>query len=497
MDVVVAVLEHRVGDQQPCDENQQRRAPDDDWPPPRRRWASEMNMAAKGRHAGRGTGAVPLPPLAKFDSVSGRHGNVRLGLFALLDAGPAGADRRARGRPNAGKEELGKDVISDQNRQGSARSGTSDDAGAGASAKPRLVRIGTFDQPLYVTAPPRRPTRACSSSSRPGRIRVIDAGEGQGAAVPRHLRPRPAGGERGLLSVAFHPTTRKSGRFYVDYTDRNGDTRIVEYRRRGDRPRATRVARAMLLASTSRTRTTTAASSRSAPTASCTSAWATAAPAATRRQRAQNLDTLLGKILRIDPTPSGGGRTRVPADNPFVGGARRAPEIWALRPAQPVALLVRPRDRRPVDRRRRPGRRRGDRLRGARPGAGANFGWNCFEGRAAIDAGKPAPDARAPVLDVRPLARRAARSRAATSCATARCRRCAGRYVYGDYCRGQSQLRELRRARDRSPTALGSQVDKLSRSARTPAAASTSRPCRGRCTVSRGSPALARSHTTH
>ena len=42
-----------------------------------------------------------------------------------------------------------------------------------------------------------------------------------------------AGGEQGLLSVAFHPRYARNHRFYVDYTDRNGDTRVVEYRSNG------------------------------------------------------------------------------------------------------------------------------------------------------------------------------------------------------------------------------------------------------------------------
>ena len=50
----------------------------------RRRLASEMNIAAKGRHAVSGTGAVHPPPLPELATVSGRPGNVRLGLFALL-----------------------------------------------------------------------------------------------------------------------------------------------------------------------------------------------------------------------------------------------------------------------------------------------------------------------------------------------------------------------------------------------------------------------------
>ena len=42
----------------------------------------------------------------------------------------------------------------------------------------------------------------------------------------------------------------------------------------------------------------------------------------------QSPDTLLGKIVRIDPTPSGGRPYTIPADNPFVNGGGR-PEIYA------------------------------------------------------------------------------------------------------------------------------------------------------------------------
>ena len=42
----------------------------------------------------------------------------------------------------------------------------------------------------------------------------------------------------------------------------------------------------------------------------------------------QSLDTLLGKMLRINPTPSGPKPYTIPADNPFVNGGGR-PEIWA------------------------------------------------------------------------------------------------------------------------------------------------------------------------
>ena len=41
-----------------------------------------------------------------------------------------------------------------------------------------------------------------------------------------------SGGEQGLLSMAFHPAYRRNHLFYVNYTDRNGDTRVVEFRSR-------------------------------------------------------------------------------------------------------------------------------------------------------------------------------------------------------------------------------------------------------------------------
>jgi glucose/arabinose dehydrogenase len=43
---------------------------------------------------------------------------------------------------------------------------------------------------------------------------------------------------------------------------------------------------------------------------------------------AQSLGTILGKILRIDPRPSGGNAYTIPADNPFVGRAGARPEIY-------------------------------------------------------------------------------------------------------------------------------------------------------------------------
>jgi glucose/arabinose dehydrogenase len=85
-----------------------------------------------------------------------------------------------------------------------------------------------LDSPVYVTAPQSEPGKLYVVE-QPGVIRVLVNGQ---------LRAQPfldirslvrSGGEQGLLSVAFHPRYASNHRFYVDYTDRNGDTRVVEY----------------------------------------------------------------------------------------------------------------------------------------------------------------------------------------------------------------------------------------------------------------------------
>jgi glucose/arabinose dehydrogenase len=67
-----------------------------------------------------------------------------------------------------------------------------------------------------------------------GRIRYFVKGRLAGTFLD--IRDRVvSGGEQGLLSVAFHPNYARNHRFYVDYTDKNGNTRVVEFRSRNGR----------------------------------------------------------------------------------------------------------------------------------------------------------------------------------------------------------------------------------------------------------------------
>src|SRR5213083_1133352 len=95
----------------------------------------------------------------------------------------------------------------------------------------KLVASG-FDSPVFVGAP----------RSEPGRLYVVEQSGVIRVLVNGHLRAQPfldihslveSGGEQGLLSVAFHPSYAKNHRFFVDYTDLNGDTNVVEYRSKG------------------------------------------------------------------------------------------------------------------------------------------------------------------------------------------------------------------------------------------------------------------------
>jgi glucose/arabinose dehydrogenase len=104
-----------------------------------------------------------------------------------------------------------------------------------AAAKPsalHLVRVATFPAPVYATSAPGDPT-SLYVVEQVGRIMVLTKGR---TRTTPFLDIRPlvrSGGEQGLLSVAFDPGYRTNRLFYIDYTDVNGDTRVVRYRSNG------------------------------------------------------------------------------------------------------------------------------------------------------------------------------------------------------------------------------------------------------------------------
>jgi glucose/arabinose dehydrogenase len=84
-----------------------------------------------------------------------------------------------------------------------------------------------------VVSTPAEPTRLYAVE-QVGRIRWLVNGKVRGTFLD--IRDRVlSGGEQGLLGLAFHPNYKRNHRFYVDYTDKGGSTRIVEFRSRNGR----------------------------------------------------------------------------------------------------------------------------------------------------------------------------------------------------------------------------------------------------------------------
>jgi glucose/arabinose dehydrogenase len=155
----------------------------------------------------------------------------------------------------------------------------------------------------------------------------------------------------------------------------------------------------------------------------------------------QSLDTLLGKILRIDPRPSGGDPYTIPADNPFAGGGGR-PEIWAYGLRNPWRFSF---DRETDD------LWIGDvgqnaweevdySPAGAGAGAGANYGWARLEGAHPFSGDAP-PDAVAPIFEY-PNPDQGCSVTGGFVYRGARIPDLQGAYVFADYCQGD--LRALR-----------------------------------------------------
>jgi glucose/arabinose dehydrogenase len=321
----------------------------------------------------------------------------------------------------------------------------------GAKTGVRLAGIGSFRSPLYVTAPP-GDRRRIFVVEQDGTIRVVRGGRRLSRPFLDIRRLVLSGGEQGLLSLAFAPDYARTRRFYVDYTDKQGLQRVVEYRRsRSSRNRA--------LASSARTVLTYDGLEANhngglllfGPDQLLYIGTGDGGGANDRhgsRGNAQDLGSLLGKILRIDPRPSGGRPYGVPSSNPFVERSGARPEIYSYGLRNPWRFSF---DRTTGDLTIADvGQDAIEEIDFARRGeaSGANYGWRPFEGtRRVYD--EPAPDAVPPVIQLT----HGAGNCSVTGGYVVRDRTLpalAGRYVYGDLCKG-----ELRSARLAAGSASG------------------------------------------
>lgn len=325
-----------------------------------------------------------------------------------------------------------------------------------------LKRIGSFDSPTYVTGAPGFP-KLLFVVEQLGVVHVLRGRQrSERAFLDLRALVSDDGGERGLLSIAFPDDYRRSGRFYVYYTDNAGSIRIDEFHRRtplradpGSRRPVIEIAHPVnanhnggqlqFLGDLLYFGTGDGGSGGDPP------------------NNAQSKESLLGKLLRIDPRPSGGNPYSIPPDNPFVGRPGRD-EIYSYGLRNPFRFSF------DTTTAKQPriaiadvGQDRFEELdyTTVAAAAGANFGWDAFEGfHRYEDDNSGTPDPGGAVKPIMAYSH----NRDGSSCSiiggyvvgpggppSLR-----GRYLYADLCSGvlRSLAPHLRRASDDRETGL-------------------------------------------
>jgi glucose/arabinose dehydrogenase len=320
----------------------------------------------------------------------------------------------------------------------------------------RLVPIGAFDQPVYLTAPPGDSRRQVVVEQAARIWMLLDGVRGD---QPFLTLP----GET-LLSVAFPPDYSTSGRLYVasvrfDSAARISRVRLHEFLRSSADPGAADPAtRRLVLEVTEPTQLHNGGQLHFGPDGLLYMSFGDGGPAGDPDNHAQDLELLNGKIIRIDPRASGAEPYTIPGSNPFVGRPGRD-EIYSYGLRNPWRFSFDGGDMYIAD----PGQDRMEEIdyAAAGEGSGRNWGWSCYEGTLVFRASLSCPGAVFPVHEYPTgdghcaVIGGAVSRDPATPALT-------GRYLYGDHCSGR--LRSLRIAGGAAVehTALGLHVPALS-----------------------------------
>jgi glucose/arabinose dehydrogenase len=305
-----------------------------------------------------------------------------------------------------------------------------------------LEKVGDFEQPVYVTQPPSGDD-ALFVVEQCGRIVRVDGGESATFLDISGLIT--CGGEQGLLSMALAPDYGRSGLFYVNYTATDGSSRTVEYERAGDAAADPDSAREVL-------RIEDFASNHNGglllfgPGDELYLGMGDGGGGGDPERTAQDLNSLLGKLIRVDIEDDSGQVAAYGLRNPWrFSFDRKTRALWigdvgqdSLEEIDGVTFNQFTGNDAPL-----------------------NFGWSAFEGTQRFNPDQEAPNATPPVLEY-PLG---------GACAVTggyvvrdpELRSLYGRYLYGDFCVGELRsftAQPNQPARD--DTALGVQVPSLS-----------------------------------
>ena len=302
-----------------------------------------------------------------------------------------------------------------------------------------------FDHPVLVTNAGDGSGRLFVVEQNTGRIRIISGGKLLTTPFLDLHRSISTGGERGLLGLAFHPNYPATPYLYVDFTDLNGNTAIFRFSVSSNPNVANLASGVRLLTVIQPYPNHNGGNIAFGPDGDLYIGMGDGGAAGDPGGRAQSVNSLLGKMLRIDVNRSAGGkRYAIPSTNPYVGKSG-LDEIWSRGLRNPWRWSF---DRVPgnlwigdvgqdryeeIDRSIKPS--------GGWAGRAVNYGWNVLEGRACY---KPATGCsttgKQPPLVAYVHAVAGADNCAVTGGFVYRGHAdpvLAGGYVFGDYCSGR------------------------------------------------------------
>lgn len=329
-----------------------------------------------------------------------------------------------------------------------------------------LEQLGEFEQPLYVTQPPGGDPDHVYVVEKCGTVQRVPIGGGRPEVFLdiSDLTSCEAS-EQGLLSIAFDPDYERNRLLYADFTDHEGDSHVVEFEADGSGETADPGTAREVLFVDQPYENHNGGLVLFGPDGLLYIGFGDGGAAGDPERRGQNLSTMLGKILRIDPHQSGGKAYAVPDDNPFSGQPGALPEVavngmrnpWRFSFDRDTEALwigdVGQEELEEID------SATLDQITG---GPGLNFGWSAYEGSNRFNSDQEAPDALPPTFEY---------PRDDGNCSVTggyvvrdpALKSLYGRYLYGDYCKGELRSFPARPGRPADDdVALGVDVSALS-----------------------------------
>jgi glucose/arabinose dehydrogenase len=271
-------------------------------------------------------------------------------------------------------------------------------------------------------------------AERAGTVRVLGE-QGLGDPVLDITGETTTDGERGLLGIAFDA---EFAHFYISYTDLNGHSVIDEFEVAGGQLRPDR--RRTILTQEQPFPNHNGGDLAFGPDGMLYIGLGDGGSGGDPFGNGQDLGTLLGKLLRIDPT--GGDPYGVPPDNPFVDDSSARPEIWAYGLRNPWRFSfdaetgdlwigdVGQSEREEID------------FTAAGDSAGANYGWSIMEARERYSGEDEPDDHIPPVYDYETDEDRCSVTGGYVYRGSA-IPALVGRYVFSDYCEGDIRALEV------------------------------------------------------